>query len=128
MCGVEAVGDLDSEGQNELCLHWPASDWMLQSQAVQKLHDDERLTCVLSDFMNGADVGMIQCRSGLRFALEAGERLRGFGPFIGGKLQRDEATEGYVFGLVDHTHATATELLDDAVVRDGLAEHAGEIE
>src|SRR6478736_3562404 len=29
--------------------------------------------------------------------------------------------ESSVFGLVDHAHPTAAELLDDAVVRDGLA-------
>jgi hypothetical protein len=27
--------------------------------------------------------------------------------------------QGYVLGLIDHAHATASELLDDAVVRDG---------
>ena len=32
--------------------------------------------------------------------------------------------EGYVFGLVDDTHAAATKLLDDAIVRDGLADHS----
>ena len=31
--------------------------------------------------------------------------------------------ESSVFGLVDHAHPTAAELLDDAVVRDGLADH-----
>jgi hypothetical protein len=29
-----------------------------------------------------------------------------------------------VFSLVDHTHPATTELLNDAVVRDGLADHA----
>jgi hypothetical protein len=29
-----------------------------------------------------------------------------------------------VFGLVDHAHPDATELLDDTVVRDCLADHA----
>jgi len=29
-----------------------------------------------------------------------------------------------VLGLIDHTHPTTPELLDDAVVRDGLADHA----
>jgi hypothetical protein len=28
-----------------------------------------------------------------------------------------------VFSFVDHTHPTATQLLDDAVVRDGLPDH-----
>jgi len=30
----------------------------------------------------------------------------------------------YVLGLVDDTHPPAAQLLDDAVVRDGLADHA----
>src|SRR5713226_8553860 len=29
----------------------------------------------------------------------------------------------YVLGLVDHTHTAAAEFLDDAVVRNGLADH-----
>ena len=33
------------------------------------------------------------------------------------------ATELEVFRLVHHTHAPAAELLDDAVVRDGLTDH-----
>jgi len=32
--------------------------------------------------------------------------------------------QGYVLGLVDHTHPAAAELLDDPVVRNGLADHA----
>ena len=34
--------------------------------------------------------------------------------------------QSYVLGLIDHTHAAAAELLDDAVVRDNLADHAQE--
>ena len=33
-------------------------------------------------------------------------------------------TEFEVFRVVDHTHTAATELLQDVVVRDGLADHA----
>ena len=32
----------------------------------------------------------------------------------------------YVFGLVHHAHAAAAELLDNAIVRDGLANHSRE--
>ena len=39
------------------------------------------------------------------------------------ELQSDHAAEFEVFGFVDHTHPAATELLDDAVMRDGLSEH-----
>jgi hypothetical protein len=46
-----------------------------------------------------------------------------FGYLVRQKLQGDEAVQLYILGLVDHTHPAATELLDEAVVRDGLADH-----
>src|ERR1700730_17918391 len=39
------------------------------------------------------------------------------------KLERNKAAEFGVLGLVHNTHATTTQLLDDAVARDGLAYH-----
>ena len=46
------------------------------------------------------------------------------GRFVVGKeLKGDKAAETCVLGLIHHTHPAATELLDDAVVRDGLADH-----
>jgi hypothetical protein len=65
---------------------------------------------------------MVQCGSGLRFALETGECLRVLGYLIGEKFQRNETMQPRVFGLVDHSHTTTAQLLKDAVVRDGLAE------
>ena len=46
-----------------------------------------------------------------------------FGYLVRQKLQGDEAVQLYIL-LVDHTHPAAPELLDEAVVRDGLAEHS----
>ena len=43
--------------------------------------------------------------------------------FIGQELEGDETIQAGVFGSVDHTHATTAELLKNAVVRNGLAEH-----
>jgi signal transduction histidine kinase len=45
-------------------------------------------------------------------------------PNANGELGRsDKAPERGVLGLVDHTHPAATELLDNAVVRNDLADH-----
>jgi hypothetical protein len=52
--------------------------------------------------------------------LESSQRLAIAGQFVGQELQRDEAMEPGVLGFVDHAHAAAAELLDDAVVREGL--------
>src|SRR6266478_10135028 len=39
------------------------------------------------------------------------------------KLERDETVETSILGFVDDSHPAATELFDDAVMRDGLADH-----
>ena len=48
------------------------------------------------------------------------------GEFVGKELQGDVATELQVFRLVHNTHPAPTQLLDNAVVRDGLADHRPE--
>ena len=66
---------------------------------------------------------VIERRSSTRFVAEALERLRVSRQFIGKEFQSEEAAKLGVLGLVDDAHAPATQLLDDAVVRDGLADH-----
>jgi hypothetical protein len=90
-------------------------------------HGDERSAFVLPDVVDGANVGMVQRGGGLRLALESGQGLWVSGYFFGKELQGDKAAQTRVFSLVDNAHATATQLLDDAVVRDGLADHQGQI-
>ena len=91
---------------------------MLQRRAVQILHGDERFAAMVVNFVDGADVGMIQCRGGFRFALETAKRLRIFGHIVRQKFQRHETAELHIFSLVNHTHAATTEFFHDAVVRD----------
>src|ERR1700720_355072 len=97
---------------------------MLQSLAIQELHGDERLAALLADVVDRADVGMVESRCGLRFTLKTGKSLGVPGYFIGQELEGDKAVQSGVLGLVDHTHPAATQLLHDAVVRNGLADHA----
>src|SRR5712692_3871359 len=66
---------------------------------------------------------MVEGGGGAGFALEALERLAIARKLLGQKLQGDAAAEARVFGLVHHAHTAATELLEDAIVRDGLADH-----
>ena len=105
-----------------------APDAVPERHAVQKLHDDERLTFMLADFVDRADVGMVQRRRSTSLAPEAFQRLWVSCKIIGQELQSDEATKLGVLGLVDHTHPAAAQLLDDAVVRDGLTDHGAQAE
>ena len=72
VCRVQRVGNLDGKGQNQLGFHRSPSDAVFQRQPVQKLHGDEGLSVLLADVVDRADVGVIQCRGRLGFALEAG--------------------------------------------------------
>jgi len=76
---------------------------------------------VFPDFIDCADVGMIERRSGTRLTQKAFEGLPVVRDFTRKKLQGDGAAESSVLGLVDNTHPASAEFLDDPVVRHGLA-------
>ena len=78
---------------------------------------------MLAEVVDRAYARMIEGRGGPSFPAEAFQDLRVSRHFVGQELQGDRAAKISVFGLVDDTHAAATQLLDDAVVRDGLADH-----
>ena len=96
---------------------------MFESLAVEKFHGDEVAAFEFVNFVDGADVGVIEGGGGLRFALETFEGLRVAGKIFGEKFQRDETAELGVFGFIDDAHSAAAELFQDAVVGDGLADH-----
>ena len=78
-----------------------------------------RSSC-FADFVDGADVGVIEGGGGAGFAAKALEGLRVVGDFVGEKFQGDEAAEFGVFGFEDHAHAAAADFVEDAVVGDSL--------
>src|SRR5579864_5421229 len=97
---------------------------LLQRGSFQKLHRDERLAVVLTDLVNGANAGMVQSGSGLRFALKTAERLRVFSNIIRKKFESDKTAEAGVFSFVDDAHAAATELLQNTVMSNDLIGHS----
>ena len=66
---------------------------------------------------------MVQRGSCLGLTPKTLQSLGILGEFFRQELQRHEAPRSRVLSLVHHTHTAAPELLDDAVVRDGLADH-----
>src|SRR4029077_16019118 len=97
-----------------------ACDGVFQRLSFQKFHDDEALAFVLVNLINGAGVWVVQRRSRPCFPAEAFEGLRIFRHVIREKFQGDVTAKLGVLGLVDDTHATATELFYDSVMGDGL--------
>jgi hypothetical protein len=100
---------------------------VLQGRAVEELHDDVGAALFLADVVDGANVGMIQRGRRLGFALEPAQSLGIAGDIVRKELERDETMKAGVLRLVDDTHAAATQLFDNPVVGDGLANHGAGI-
>ena len=123
MGGVERVSDLDGQREQGIEFERMARDHMLQRRAIQKLHDDERLAILFANVVDGADVGMVERRGRFRLPAKPFKCLMVAGHVFRQKLEGHKPVEAGVLRFVNHTHAPATELRDDAVVRDGLADH-----
>jgi hypothetical protein len=76
--------------------------------------------------MDSADIGVVEGRRSAGFATEPLQRRWLESQVFRKKLNGNQAAEFGVLSLVDNTHSTTTKLLDDAVVRDGLANHSKE--
>ena len=61
--------------------------------ALEVLHRDERLALEFAHFIDRANVGMIEHRSGARFALESLARLLVAGQVFREEFQGNEAVE-----------------------------------
>src|SRR2546425_2966616 len=120
---IQSISNLNSQLQHLLVGKRLAGDAMLERLSLQELHDDEGLAWLLLDLMNHADVGMVECGGGSGFALESLERRLIARHLFRQEFEGHQPAELCVFGLVDHAHTAASELLQDAVVRDGLANH-----
>src|SRR5882762_2232918 len=123
MSRIEGIGDLHSEIQDFPDIEWLASNQVLQRLSLQQLHGDEVLAVRFVNFMDRADVGMIERGRSKCFALKSLPRSGIVLHIRGKKFQRDMPMQLKVLGFVHHTHTAATELLQDSIVRDGLADH-----
>ena len=123
MRGIERVGNFDGEPEQRVEFHRTPRDQVLQGHALEILHGDKGLAVFLANVVDGADVGMVQRGRGLGLALKAAERRGILGHFIGQKLERYKAVQPRVFRFVNHAHPAAAQLLDNAVVRNGLSDH-----
>jgi len=75
------------------------------------------------DVMDDANIGMVERGGRLGLALEAFEGLKVRGKLLREELEGDESVQLGVLSLIDYTHATTPELLENAIVGNGLAGH-----
>ena len=71
--GVERVGDLNGEREQNVQFHGAISDGMLQSLAFQKFHGNKTYAVMFTNFVNCADVRVVKSRCGASLTTEAFE-------------------------------------------------------
>jgi len=74
------------------------------------------LAVLIVNFVDRADVRMIQRGSGNGFPLEAAKRLWVFGYIVRQELQGYKPAELDILSLVNHTHPSASQLFDDVIM------------
>ena len=99
---------------------------MFQRLAAEALHRDEQVFFVLANLVDRANVGMIEGGGGASFSAETLQRLRILQGLLGQELQSYQSSQTNVLGLVDDAHSSAAKLFNDAVMRDGFANHSGD--
>src|SRR5579864_253129 len=80
---------------------------MTPGLTFQQFHGNEGAPVDLVDFVDRANVGMVQGRSRARLAAKSVKRLRIAGQFVRQKLEGDATTELKIFRFVHHAHTPA---------------------
>ena len=104
-------------------LQWAPIDSVLQALAVNVRHRDKSVPVGLINLVDRANVGMVEGSCGLRFVHKTGLFVLGPQGLGREEFQGDRAFELCVLGLVDHTHPTFPEFIEDLVMRDGFTDH-----
>ncbi len=94
---------------------------MFQRDSIEELHGDEGLLVLLADFVDGADVRMVEAEAERASRRKRSSAWGSPGEILGKKLQGDKATEAQFFGLVNDAHAATAKLSHDAIMGDGAA-------
>src|SRR5215469_7567789 len=124
---VERLRNFDRYRQKCIRFHRTRCDAMLQCHPFQVIHGNKTGAVTFADFVNRTDVGMVQRGCRACFPSETFQRSGVLRHGIRQEFEGDEPSKGEILGLVYDPHSAATEFLNDAVVRDGLADHWAEM-
>jgi hypothetical protein len=91
--GIECVGSLDRYRQQTLRCQRTISDHVLEGHALEIFHGDKSSSLVLADFVDSANIGMVERRRRASFAAKSLQSLGVLRNIFRQKLQGDKAAE-----------------------------------
>jgi hypothetical protein len=104
-----ASSDLDAQIEHRFDLQRLSTDPVPERLPHQQFHGYEGSPIGLIDFVDRADVRMVQRGRSLGLPLKTAESVCVVGEFVWKELQGDVTTELDVFSLVHNTHAPAAD-------------------
>ena len=110
MCRIECVGNLNRQLQQVLVSQGLSCNATLKSLSIHQFHRNEGLAFALVDFVNRADIGMVQGGGGSGLTLKALKCLMVAREFFWQEFQGYAATQLRIFSLIHHSHAAAAQL------------------
>ncbi len=110
--GLQPLSGLHGDVEGFVEFERAGADLFVEAPSLDVGHGDEHLPAGLVDFVNGANVCMIDRRRGLGFAAEAFFRRGVFGEVRSQELQRDGSIEVCIESLVDDAHAAFAEFFE----------------
>jgi hypothetical protein len=125
MCRIQRIGNLDAQIEHRFDLQRLAGDPVPECLPLQQFHGDEGPSAHFVNFVDRADVRVVQRGRSFGFALKTAEGLRIVCKFVGQELEGNKPSELEVFRFIDHAHASAADLADDAVMGNRLPHGLG---
>src|ERR1041384_2056223 len=123
--GTETFGDLHAVLESQRYAQAAWGNQLSQGFAVNEFHNDEFVVAVRHDVVNGDDVGVVQAGCSLSFLNKAAPGF-GIGRICSKEyLDRDDAVQLRVLGLVDLAHTSSAEPFENLVLENCLANHEG---
>ena len=101
------------------------ADQVPEVAALEELHGHVDEAVLLAEVEDGDDVRVVELGGRLGLALEAAAEVGLGGEGRGDRLDRDEAVQERVLGLVDLAHRALADLPDDPVLPDPVQVHHG---
>ena len=119
----QRISHLNAVAKERSCGQGFSSNELAQGSAFNVFHGDVGLAIGFANFVDGADVGMVQLGSGARFLKEPRPSCLVSEAAGRQHFQGYVALEPLISGAVNFTHPTRTNLLDDAIVTERAANH-----
>src|SRR5262245_43704088 len=86
VCCIQGISDFNAQRHHGFELHWASGDAVLERDTIEKFHCDKGMPLMLANFVNCADVGMIECRCCSGFTAKTVQSLWVFCELIGQEL------------------------------------------